>query len=355
MTGDRLTMGIIGAGTWAVAAHLPAFANRQDVQPLIACRRDRDRLAYVQRTFGFERATVDWREVIDARPDLVVLTGPVGPRAEQARLALEAGAHVLAEKPFTRDPADAWALAELARERGRTLMVCYGWNEMGIVETARTLLREDGGVGTVEHVTAVMASGVRDLLTAGEAYPGSAEESPPRAETWGDPQVSGGGYGQGQLTHGLGILFRLLDVRATDVMAFMNHPGGSAVELYDAIALRLEGGITGTVSGAALPPRVHGYHHQMQVTVSGSRGQLQLDMDRLFVRRSLADGSDLLAEIAEEDRTWSFQRVIDRFVALARGEPGVENRSPGELGARVVEVLDAMARSAETGGRVALR
>jgi len=352
---DKLTLGVIGAGTWAIAAHLPAFANRPDVVPLIVNRRDPERLRGVKEKFGFAHATTDWREVIAAKPDLVVLTGPVGPRAEQARAAIEAGAHVLAEKPFTRSPQDAWDLSVLARQHARTLMICYGWNEMGIVESARNLLREDGGVGTIEHVTAVMASGVRDLLTTGDAYPGSAAESPPRLETWGDPQVSGGGYGQGQLTHGLGILFRLLDVRATDVMAFTNHPGGSAVELYDAIALRLEGGITGTVSGAALPPKTHGYHHQMQVTISGSTGQLQLDMDRLLVRRSTADGSDLLAEVGEADRVWSFQRVIDRFVSLAKGEPGVENRSPGELGARVVEVLDAMTRSAESGTKVTLR
>lgn len=355
MTGDRLTLGIIGAGTWAIAQHLPAFANRPDVVPLIACRRDPDKLGLVQRKFGFQRGTTDWREVIDARPDLVVLTGPVGPRADQARAALEMGSHVLAEKPFTRDPADAWALSELARAQALTLMICYGWNEMGIVETARRLLREDGGVGTIEHVTAVMASGVRDLMTVGTAYQGSAEESPPQLETWGDPAVSGGGYGQGQLTHGLGILFRLLDERATDVMAFTNHPGGTRVELYDAIALRLENGITGTVSGAALPPKVHSYHHQMQITVSGSEGQLQLDMDRPLVRRSKADGEDILADIPESDQGWSFQRVIDRFVDLAKGVPGVENRSPGELGARVVEVLDAMARSAESGQKVTIR
>ena len=351
---DKLTLGVIGAGTWAIAQHLPAFANRPDVVPLIVNRRDPALLAGVKEKFGFAQASTDWRDVIAARPDLVVLTGPVGSRAEQARAALEAGAHVLAEKPFTRVPQDAWDLSVLAREHARTLMICYGWNEMGIVETARRMLREDGGIGTIEHVTAVMASGVRDLLTTGAAYRGSATESPPRAETWGDPAVSGGGYGQGQLTHGLGILFRLLDVRATDVMAFTNSPGGTAVELYDAIALRLEGGITGTVSGAALPPRVHSYHHQMQITVSGSQGQLQLDMDRPLIRRSKADGEDILGDIPASDTTWSFQAVIDRFMSLAKGEPGVENRSPGELGARVVEVLDAMARSAESGARVTI-
>ncbi len=81
----RLTLGVIGAGTWAVAAHLPAFAARDDVEPLIVCRRDAAVLARIQERFGFAQATTDWREVIAARPDLVVLTGPVGARAEQAQ------------------------------------------------------------------------------------------------------------------------------------------------------------------------------------------------------------------------------------------------------------------------------
>ena len=150
------------------------------------------------------------------------------------------------------------------------------------------------------------------------------------------------------------MLFRLLDVRATDVMAFTNHPGGSAVELYDAIVMRLEGGITGTVSGAALPPKVHSYHHQMQITVSGSGGPAPAGHGPAVGPPLQADGEDIIADIPESDRSWSFQRVIDRFVSLAKGEPGVENRSPGELGARVVEVLDAMTRSAESGEKVTI-
>ena len=60
---------------------------------------------------------------------------------------------------------------------------------------------------------------------------------------------------------------------------------------------------------------------------------------------------DVTVDLTDDDRTWSFQRVIDQFVGLAQGRD-IENRSPGELGARVVDVLDGMARSALTGGRV---
>jgi predicted dehydrogenase len=346
----RLTLGVIGAGTWAIAAHLPGFAARDDVEPLIVCRRDPELLGEVQRMFRFPRATSDWREVIDARPDLVVLTGPVAQRAVQARAALEAGCHVLAEKPFTVDPRDAWELGALARERSRVLMLCYAWNELGIVEAARRLIEEDGGVGTIEHVSVAMSTVVRELLLDGRTYVDTPIDSPPRHETWSDPGISGGGYGQGQLTHGLGLLFRLIPQRATRVSAFTGAPAGSAVELHDAIALRLEGGAVGVVSGASLPPGAFGDSHQIQVRVTGDRGQVLVDLDRPLVRRSRAH-DDVTVDLSADDIAWSFQRVVDRFVDLASGRD-IENRSPAELGARVVEVLDGMYRSASTGATV---
>jgi predicted dehydrogenase len=316
------------------------------------CRRDPDLLGEVQRMFGFPRATTDWREVIDARPDLVVLTGPVAMRAEQARAALEAGCHVLAEKPFTVDPRDAWALDARARQLGRVLSLCYAWNEMGIVEAARRLLQEDGGVGMVEHVSVAMSTIVRDLLLEGRTYVETPIDSPPRPETWSEPGVSGGGYGQGQLTHGLGLLFRLIPLRATEVAAFTGAPGASAVELHDAIALRLKGGAVGVVSGASLPPGAFGNTHQIQVRVTGDRGQVLVDLDRPMVRRSRRQ-DDVTVELTADDVAWSFQRVIDRFVDLAAGRT-TENRSPAELGARVVEVLEGMYRSASTGAPAAI-
>ena len=82
-TGDapRLRLGVIGAGAWAAFAHVPGFLRRPEIEPWIVNRRDPGQLAGLRGRFGFAHATTDWREVIEARPDLVVLTGPVGPRA----------------------------------------------------------------------------------------------------------------------------------------------------------------------------------------------------------------------------------------------------------------------------------
>jgi predicted dehydrogenase len=349
----RLRVGVIGAGAWAIFAHLPALARRDDVELDIVNRRDPGRLEEVRSRFGFTRASTDWHDVVDARPDLVVVAGPAALHAEQVRAALEAGAHVLCEKPFTLSPADAWELTTLARERGRHLMLCYAWNEMGLIEGARRLLTEDGGVGTVEHVALEMATVVRELLSRGTTYLGR-DDPPPHTATWADPAISGGGYGQGQLTHGLGLLFRVVEgLRASDVVAFTAAPAGAPVELHDAILVRFAGGAIGTIGGASTPPGTFADQHQLTMRVTGSRGVLAFDLGRGTVRRSRGVGDDVGPELSDEDVRWSFDRVIDRFVDLAAGRTD-ENRSPGELGARVVEVLDAMYRSADGEGVVAI-
>jgi predicted dehydrogenase len=89
-----LRVGVIGAGAWAAFAHIPALARRDDVSLAIVNRRDREQLEAIKERFGFERATTDWREVIEAKPDLVVVTGPAALHAEQVRDGPEAGAPV---------------------------------------------------------------------------------------------------------------------------------------------------------------------------------------------------------------------------------------------------------------------
>jgi predicted dehydrogenase len=65
----------------------------------------------------------DAAAVLDADVDLVVITTPPDSHAELTRRALERGKHVVVEKPLTFDTATARRLAELARDRGKLLVV----------------------------------------------------------------------------------------------------------------------------------------------------------------------------------------------------------------------------------------
>ena len=109
----KLRVGVIGAGSWAVSSHLPNLVRRRDageIELTIVNRRNADILERIKENYGFEQATTDWQEVIAAEPDVVIVASPPRLHHAQAKAALEAGAQVMCEKPFTIEPADAWDL-----------------------------------------------------------------------------------------------------------------------------------------------------------------------------------------------------------------------------------------------------
>jgi scyllo-inositol 2-dehydrogenase (NADP+) len=108
-----------------------------------------------------EELTADWpdaRAVGDAAAiigdpaiDLVVVASPNDTHASLTRAALEAGKHVVVDKPLARDAAEARAPVDLARERGRTLTVFHNRRWDGDFLTARKLV-EAGTLGDLRLV-----------------------------------------------------------------------------------------------------------------------------------------------------------------------------------------------------------
>ncbi|HEX8667435.1 MAG TPA: Gfo/Idh/MocA family oxidoreductase [Allosphingosinicella sp.] len=81
--------------------------------------------------------------------DLIVIATPNTSHAPLARAALEAGKHVVVDKPFALSSAEADALIALARERGRLLTVFHNRRWDGDFLTARALLGS-GRLGAVK-------------------------------------------------------------------------------------------------------------------------------------------------------------------------------------------------------------
>lgn len=78
-----------------------------------------------------------------AECDAVVITASLGAHVPVARAALEAGKHVLVEKPFAPSLAEAQTLVELAEARGLTLMVSQNYRFFPAVQAAAALIREN--------------------------------------------------------------------------------------------------------------------------------------------------------------------------------------------------------------------
>lgn len=310
-------------------------------------RRTPERLKRIQETFGFARATTDYREVIDAGCDIVLVASPAASHYEHARAALEAGAHVLCEKPFTVDPAHAWELADVANRVGRELIVAYGWNYRPMVIEAHRLMNEDGGVGEIEQLTIHMDSVTRDLLAERGAYPDADPETVPEPESWTNPQISGGGYGQAQLTHALGIALWLTGLRGAEAFAFMSAPLDAKVELHDAIALHFTNGAIGTLGGGSGHSGAAGNRHVVEVRVIGSDGQFHLDLRENILWRYRGPEDDLSVPLEADAGLYDCIGPVEALVDAGLGRP-IANNSPAELGARTVEILDAGYRSARS-------
>ena len=345
----KLRLGVIGAGSWTVSSHLPNLAaHRDEVEFTIVNRRNPELLARIKDKFGFQQSTTDWRDVIDARPDIVVVGSPPGYHWEQAKAALEAGAHVMCEKPFTLRPEDAWDLHETVRRTGRHLMIAYGWNYRPMVIQAHRMMHEDGGLGEIEHVALHMDSVTRELLSETGDYPGADPEAIPQADTWSRPETSGGGYGQAQLTHLLGVSLWLTDLRGQEAFALMSAPLGAKVELHDAVAIRYTNGAIGTMSGASSHLGGANNRHAVEVRVVGSRGMFHLDLRENMLWRYRGPNDDVRVPLEADAGLYDCKGPIDALVDAGAGRP-FANNSPAELGARTVEILDAAYRSAASG------
>ncbi|MGX5715826.1 Gfo/Idh/MocA family protein [Arthrobacter sp. MAHUQ-56] len=109
------------------------------------------------RKWGWDGSATDWRDVI-AREDIDVvdIVTPGDSHAEIAIAALEAGKHVLCEKPLANTVAEAEAMAEAAERaapRGIRAMVGFTYRRVPAVTFLRNLIAE-GVVGTVNQVRA---------------------------------------------------------------------------------------------------------------------------------------------------------------------------------------------------------
>lgn len=345
---------MIGAGSWAIANHIPILAARDDVELVSAVRTNREALAMLRDRFGFEHVGHDYREALELGLDAVVVASPAGLHYEHTKAALEADADVLCEKPFTTDPGHAWNLHGVASQRGRHLVLALGWNYRPTAVEAKRLM-EDPGVGDVQHVLVAMASGLRRLLHGTGSYRGRDSLFRPARRTWIDPRLSGGGYAPAALSHAVGLALWLTGQRASRVFAFMNKEN-AAVDLHDAISVRFRSGATGSISGASSPPGGSAVdheeapwpRHQLQVRVYGTEGHLVADLERDFLWLFRDDGSDVKVDLPTGAGLYGCEDPPNVLIDLARGK-AAENRSPADLGARTVELLSAAYESASTG------
>ncbi len=160
---DSLSVGMVGYAFMG-AAHSQAWRNAPRffdlplrTQMTAVAGRDEAKVAAAAAKLGWDSTETSWRALIDRDDiDLIDVCTPGDTHAEIAIAALEAGKHVLCEKPLANTVEEAEAMvaaAEKARASGVRSMVGFTYRRVPAIGLARKLVA-DGRLGTIHHVRA---------------------------------------------------------------------------------------------------------------------------------------------------------------------------------------------------------
>lgn len=148
-----MRVGIIGAGNIA-GGHIRAYAQNPDVEIVAVSDVSSERLALTAREFGLTRGFNDYRDLL-AIPEIeaVSVCVPNWLHAPVTIEALNAGKHVLCEKPPALSTADAQRMVEAARQTGRKLMICFNYRYRNDTRFVKRLI-DAGELGDIYYIKA---------------------------------------------------------------------------------------------------------------------------------------------------------------------------------------------------------
>ena len=282
---ETIGIGMVGhAFMGAVHSHAWRSVHRFFDPPLVPRLvvlggRDEARAKAAAEKFGWDAVETDWRKLV-ARDDvgLVDVCTPGDSHAEIAIAALEAGKHVLCEKPLANSVAEAEAMAEAARrarERGVRAMVAFNYRRVPALAHARKLVAS-GALGEIRHVRSVY---LQDWLSDAQA-----------PMTWRLRKESAGSGALGDLgAHIVDAAQFVTGEVITGVSALTNtfvkqrpaENGGTDEVTVDDTALflaRLSGGAVATFEATRF---ALGRKNAMRLEVNGSKASLAFDFEAM--------------------------------------------------------------------------
>lgn len=338
---SRMRVGVIGAGSWSTAVHLPALAADDGVEIVIVSSRERDTAEHIGSLFSVAQTTTDWREVTDAGLDAIVVSSPPNAHEEQVVAALRSGAHTLCEKPMALTSVGAQAMLEESVAAQRGLLVGFGWPFSALFARTKHLL-DTHRIGSIEHVEVRLHANVRELLTGAAELDWQRGGIRSEQSTYRDPAVSGGGALTTTLSHGLGMLSWLTGQSLDRVFA---TPGRNAdpLDLHLAVAGELADGASVAISCASTSTRSPGVGWQLALI--GSAGEMLLDFAERTIR---IDGEHAqVIRLSAEEAANHPESPTRALIEVARGGE-VPAGASGRLGALVVATTEAIAESMRT-------
>jgi predicted dehydrogenase len=196
--------------------------------------------------------------------EAVSIVTPNHMHAPVARAFLEAGIHVICDKPVTTNSADARALQALAAERGLIFAVTHNYSAYPMVRQARAMVKE----GALGQIRVVQVEYAQDWL----AEP--LEQSGQKQAAWRtDPAQAGGGAIGDIGSHAWHLADTIVGAPVEALCAQLNtFVPGRAIDDDVQVLLRYSGGARGMLWASQVAP---GHANELRIRVFGSKGGIE--------------------------------------------------------------------------------
>lgn len=343
----KIKCGVIGAGWWATFAHIPALLAHPDAEVVAIQNNDPQEAQKIAHDFGVPIACTTASELLTIEDlSAVVVSSSPNLHYEDAYAALARGKHVLIEKPMTLTVAAAMELVKMADKHGTQFLISCPWHYTAHAIEAQRLIR-NGDLGQVRMISVLMTNPIRELLRGADTKPThGAPYMHPRAGTYSNPKVAGGGQIYAQVCHAAAYLTFLTGARPSEVFARF-HNDGAVLDIYDALDLRMDDSSIVTIAstGATSLGR-----KDFEVRIFGTKGMLFLDLWRGTLEFVPLVGESYNYPALEGDAIYPHRapaiNLIDSIQNPSR------NQSPATLGVAAMEVIEGACRSAKSGNNI---
>lgn len=347
LEGSALRVGIVGCGYATTDRHLPALRRIGEAEVVAVADTDASATGRVAAQWGIPRSYGTVEELVaDESVDVVAVCTPPAHHAEAAVAALEAGKHVLVEKPLAASLDDADELLRRAASTDQVATIGFNLRWHAQVRRARELVRS-GRIGGVHYVHTAFTDPILQRQ---------------RMSEWRRRRSSGGGALLDKATHHFDLWRFLLGDEVESVHAFVRGDDETVV-----VSGRMRGGALTTTVASDLVRVRH------DVTILGDAGEIGISVYRFDgldlasveeidgsprsrVRRARSSFSQLPSGLRSMRLGGDFALSYDeQWRAFAHAvRHGRAPETTLEDGRRALEIAFAAAASADAGDPVAL-
>jgi predicted dehydrogenase len=342
MSGSRkLRLGVIGAGAFAQACHVPGLMSHPRAEVVMICGRERTRTQSVAARFGIPSITLDPAELCACEQlDAVTICTPNEAHSRQALLALSHGKHVFCEKPLSLTVAEASEMASVARASGLVHQVGFTYRHLfGVQELQRRVKLGEIGEPFLLRAHHEYFDGLKGVAEVGWRHRRG---------------IAGGGVLHDSGAH-LFDLARFILGPITTVRAQLQFLGRPGVETDDvaSIGFHCASGAGGQWFATRLTPA----HRPNFVQVVGSDGALEALISRGgfdALSRSVQSGWETicLPDEARDGRPHALDRMMCSFVDACLQGRLCEDAASFDDGLATQQMVAAAELAAGTAGWV---